>query len=717
MGTDAAVLTKAAKERRLTSRRKSSKMAGLGPADRMLLLLPRTGLATHAQLEHLAKKFPIGGSEALQALLNLMQSGVVDVISWQRDCWLPETIAVVNGADGDKMELIEPVPLPPTAGSTLQATEQALELMFNQLRDSVQRATMDVIASTEPIYDVASKKPMQVCLLAQRTRLTKEIDLCFRKGESSAPQLKATEELLEQILENIRSGELEENELSTLKALQMLCSDQISMLQQMLSHKDPMKQREYWKKVDSFRYDEEKEAVVLTHGTPSVEIEIGCEYCGGEMIVRTAVTEWLLKTYIDTMYRPFQDDDCDAEEDLGKPARVLTLCGEPSCGKTETIKYIGRLLGTLPTVKRATKELPADEAYWLRALRAHSTSSGGQLAPFLLTHAHRAPIESVRTCVDVADACRVALVVTMHPGPEAAKLQAEVLSKTTIEGMDPPDMELIAPALLKAEGVKDYKTLAYALVQILRKIKAQASDQNHYDFGIMTLRQLITQIGEELREKAMLTDDDAGSLVCRRCLSPKLLTTDLPILEKILSEHFKAEQKPFIPCQAGEAGRWQQVIVNIRSITSIEPDAMVLPVTAAEEQEFMSIFSKQMEKEGHTVITLPKKLSQMTPEELLGGMPKDGEQVQDGVLVEKLRSTEGFAAETTVWMAISTGSCSDEMWEGIHPILDDSGCLNLATGEQVRWPDNVRFLFILPSATCTHRDTFGRSAVVWTDPK
>jgi len=99
-------------------------------------------------------------------------------------------------------------------------------------------------------------------------------------------------------------------------------------------------------------------------------------------------------------------------------------------------------------------------------------------------------------------------------------------------------------------------------------------------------------------------------------------------------------------------------------------------------------------------------------------MPKKDEKITDGILVDVLRKAMADHEEDqTVWVAIMTGKCTPETWECLHELLNDSGCLNLATGEQVRLTGNIRFLFVLPGAGDTPQDTFSRSAVVYTDPE
>merc|ERR1719506_193023 len=124
------------------------------------------------------------------------------------------------------------------------------------------------------------------------------------------------------------------------------------------------------------------------------------------------------------------------------------------------------------------------------------------------------------------------------------------------------------------------------------------------------------------------------------------------------------------------------------------------------------------------MITMPGKLEDYSGEDLFGTIPDKAEDLKDGILVETLRKAMqdhpaeavGGSLPSTIWVAIMTGKCSPEKWECCFEILNDSGCLNLVTGEQLRLAPNLRFLFVMPDAGDTPTDVFSRSAVVWTDP-
>jgi len=279
-------------------------------------------------------------------------------------------------------------------------------------------------------------------------------------------------------------------------------------------------------------------------------------------------------------------------------------------------------------------------------------------------------------------------------------------------------LKVVAAGQLAAEGLLKSEELAVPLGCILEQLEKECSKQPHYDFGARTLLQLCTQIGVDRKRDA----DERESVIkiLQRCLLPKLVKGDVQVLGRLLNDNIAEKGQTIIVEKNPEGlGRWASVADKIHSITKEEPDCIVLPVVAAEEEAFLEDFCKMLNKHGSMLVKLPGKLSDMTSEQLLGTMPKRGEPVKDGVLVNLLRKAmdDNTDENQTVWIFMRTGPISNDMWESLHELLNDSHCLNLATGEQIRLTHNLRFLFVMEEAGQTTKDTFGRAAVVYTDPE
>lgn len=328
----------------------------------------------------------------------------------------------------------------------------------------------------------------------------------------------------------------------------------------------------------------------------------------------------------------------------------------------------------------------------------------------------------------VAEELNLSLCLTMIDGPKTQELASGVLAGHLTIKVPPSDLKVIAAGQMAAEGILQSDELSVPLGAILEGLEKELSKQPHYDFGPRTLMQICTQIGYD--KKKNVAEKDTVGQVLERCLLPKMHRDDAPILEKLLNEHLGVKKKMVsagkmeVSNMSGDGARWYSVAENIKSITKHEPDCMVLPVKPDDEEHFYDAFTKMLNRSGSAMVMLEERLSDVTGEELLGTMPRAGEAVKDGILVNLLRKAmeDHVDPNQLVWIAMKTGSkdgtknISPEVWEALHELLDDSGCINLATGEQLRLHENLRFLFIMPGAGDTPQDTFSRSGVVYTDP-
>jgi hypothetical protein len=725
MATIATGLKEASQKRAGLSRRSSSKLKTLSINDRMLLQLPRLGLATEEQLEYLEMLFPDGGQPAIQALLNLMDSGVRDCVMWQRESWVGDSIGSVTGVEGDKLDLMEPVAMPPTGGCNLLYTEGVLENMLAQLHSSVEKSMKENIESTADVEKLAlDDVPRQVCMLVQRVRFSRAVQRCIMENRQMSTITRASQETKAKISELLLKQELGEGQRATLIALQQVIHEQLQVVKSLQTAKGIEELQAMWQEQMKFCHDDKDGGFEIKIG--SQVVPIGHEYCPPTMLITTEFTHNLRWAFLQAMGN--------------SDARILVLIGPPGCGKTGMLRNCGQLVGMLPTLIRCTEQTLSSESWWRRHLCASKETGGGRLAPTIITQAHRAPEAALEVALRIAAELEVALCLTMSPGEKEQQLRRGegALAGAQFIVCPPSDLYTIAAGQLAAEGLKDSDNLGVPLAQVLETLENECSKQQHYDFGPRTLMQLCTQIGAD--RKPFIEEKVTVASVVERCLLPKLAKNDVPVLQKALKEHFKLEPKLLSPSDAPE-GRWHKVAENIKSITKIEPDCIVLPVPGGDEEIFKEEFCKMLNRNGSMLVNMEGSLSDYTVEELIGTKPRrdangnfekprrnkddvngTGGNRTDGKLVTMLRQAmdtyvmEDDSDSQFVWIYMRTGNINPAQWECLHELLNDSGCLNLPTGEQLRLAGKLRFLFVMPDTGNTPKDTFSRAAVVYTDP-
>jgi hypothetical protein len=535
-------------------------------------------------------------------------------------------------------------------------------------------------------------------MLVQRLRFTTETQKCVREDRQLSIVQRQNAAIKKKLGERLMDKDIPENERSTLNCLQIVIHEQNQIVAQLSELKTSEEKSAAWAECVRFYSDDKEGTIELKYG--DLVIPIAFEYSPPTLLVSLDFTHTLRWAYL----------DCFGEGG----SKLLVLIGATGSGKTGMLKNVGQLLGTMPTILRVSESSPCDEAFWNRRLAAADATGGGPLAPVIVTEAQRASAEVLALIVNCASKFKVALCMTMSHTPEAKRHQEGVLAGCTVITLPEPQLSVMAGGALAAEGLEHSDALAVPLGDILTSLRQNCSKQPHYDFGPRTLMQLCSQIGFDRNRRT--EEKDTVASVVERVLLPRLAKQDVPILQGLIKEKFKTDKKLSSPSDCDS--RWVKVADNIHTITLHEPDCMVLPVPPSDEAAFMEDFCKMLNKYGSSLVKLEGKLCDMTPEDLLGAMPQRGEPVKDGVLIDLLRKAMADHPDEgqIVWVAMNCGNITPDTWECLHELLNDSHCINLATGEQLRIAHNIRFLFIMPDAGATPQDTFSRAAIVFTDP-
>merc|ERR1719162_879725 len=106
-------------------------------------------------------------------------------------------------------------------------------------------------------------------------------------------------------------------------------------------------------------------------------------------------------------------------------------------------------------------------------------------------------------------------------------------------------MTVIAAGQCLAEGLLLSDELAKGLGTILEELGQKCSKQSHYDFGPRSLMQICSQIGYDRNKRT--EEKDTVAMVVERCLLPKLVRDDVPILQELVKEKFKIDKKMASP--------------------------------------------------------------------------------------------------------------------------------------------------------------------------
>nr|XP_031294136.1 dynein heavy chain 14, axonemal [Camelus dromedarius] len=139
-----------------------------------------------------------------------------------------------------------------------------------------------------------------------------------------------------------------------------------------------------------------------------------------------------------------------------------------------------------------------------------------------------------------------AVFVTMNPGYKGrVELPDNLKSLFRPVAMMAPHYQMIAEVMLFSVGFKSAKSLSGKLVSIYELASKQLSKQDHYDFGLRSLKTVLVMAGKKKRDfKCNISDisetDEALIIIeaMREASLPKFLPEDVPLFEKIIEDIF-----------------------------------------------------------------------------------------------------------------------------------------------------------------------------------
>ncbi|XP_043531479.1 dynein axonemal heavy chain 6-like [Chiloscyllium plagiosum] len=143
---------------------------------------------------------------------------------------------------------------------------------------------------------------------------------------------------------------------------------------------------------------------------------------------------------------------------------------------------------------------------------------------------------------------------TMNPGYEGrVELPDNLKSLFRPVAMMVPDYELIAEIMLFSEGFKSAKSLSGKIVNVYQLASKQLSQQDHYDFGLRSIKSVLVMAGQRKRaaeiqnpEMPMSQVDESHILIhaLKDANLPKFLAEDVPLFESILDDLFPGLTSP-----------------------------------------------------------------------------------------------------------------------------------------------------------------------------
>jgi dynein heavy chain len=483
----------------------------------------------------------------------------------------------------------------------------------------------------------------------------------------------------------------------------------------------------------------------VAHST-NAQLEYSYEYQGnnGRLVV-TPLTDRCILTMVNALYL------CRGGNPLG-PAGT---------GKTETVKDLGKNLAKFVVVFNCSDGLDYKS---VGRMFAGLVQSGGWGC---FDEFNRIEIEVLsvvaQQILSIMDALvlkkthflfegtliklnpSLGIFITMNPG-YAGRTELPDNLKALMRpcAMMVPDLTLIAEVMLAAEGFDNSKALAKKVTTLYSLMIQQLTKQDHYDYGLRSLKAVLNSAGAMKREDPNLEEDKIVLRALRDMNVPKFIRDDnrlfrlllrdlFPDLELPVSDYGKLQVAIERELRRGTPGIANGIPLQVtnfivtKTIQLFESKAMrhcnmLVGATLAGKSTAWRILAQayeSMAKEDKLPGYVPVKPIILNPKslslnEIYGAYDLATFEWADGVLSKLFRDAALDNKPVEKWILLD--GPVDTLWiESMNSVMDDNKVLTLINGDRIEMSNSMSLLFEVLDLAVASPATVSRAGMVYMD--
>ncbi|KAI9356982.1 dynein heavy chain and region D6 of dynein motor-domain-containing protein [Zopfochytrium polystomum] len=441
--------------------------------------------------------------------------------------------------------------------------------------------------------------------------------------------------------------------------------------------------------------------------------------------------------------------------------------GPAGTGKTETVKDLGKALGTYVIVQNCSDTLDyksigrmfsglAQTGAWgcfdefnrygkcLALANLDAVSSidievlsvvALQISSILQAIARNA-VTFVFEGQEIKLNTSCGIFITMNPGYAGrVELPDNLKSLFRPVSMMVPDSALIAEIMLFAEGFSNTRVLSKKVDTLYRLAAQQLSKQDHYDFGLRALTTALRYAGGQKRKDINVPDEIVLLCSMRDNNVPKLTAEDTPLFIAMLSDLFPGVEPIVVDYSEFKAVLQEQMKLENLQFAEVtiqktiqlyetklsRHGVMVVGSTGCGKstvwkllQSSLNQLSKSKPESYVSVKSYPLNPKAFSQGELYGEVNVSTNEWSDGVLSSIMRTACSDEKKDQKWIILD--GPVDTLWiESMNTVLDDNKVLTLINGERIALPEQVSLLFEVDNLSTASPATVSRAGMIYID--
>ncbi|XP_047688045.1 dynein axonemal heavy chain 2 isoform X1 [Prionailurus viverrinus] len=426
--------------------------------------------------------------------------------------------------------------------------------------------------------------------------------------------------------------------------------------------------------------------------------------------------------------------------------------GPAGTGKTETVKDLGKALGTYVIVVNCSEGLDyksmgrmysglAQTGAWgcfdeFNRINVEVLSVVAQQILSILSALAASLLRFYFEGFEINLVWSCGIFITMNPGYAGrTELPDNLKSMFRPIAMVVPDSTLIAEIILFGEGFGNCKILAKKVYTLYSLAVQQLSRQDHYDFGLRALTSLLRYAGKKRRLQPDLSDEEVLLLSMRDMNIAKLTSADAPLFNAIVQDLFPSTELPVI-----DYGKLRETIeqetrdmglqatpftltkvIQLYETKNSRHSAMIVGGTGSGKtaswrilQSSLSSLCRAGDPNFNIVREFPLNPKALSLGELYGEYDLNTNEWTDGILSSVMRAACADEKPDEKWILFD--GPVDTLWiESMNSVMDDNKVLTLINGERIAMPEQVSLLFEVENLAVASPATVSRCGMVYTD--
>lgn len=328
------------------------------------------------------------------------------------------------------------------------------------------------------------------------------------------------------------------------------------------------------------------------------------------------------------------------------------------------------------------------------------------------------------------------IFITMNPGYAGrTELPDNLSALFRPVSMMVPDLALIAEVMLAAEGFRDAKPLAKKTTTLYALMIQQLSKQDHYDFGLRSLRGVLMCAGSLKRADATVSEELILLRALRDMNVPKFIREDMELFLLLINDLFPGMETP--PSEQGDlivamreclAERGLQIHEGIvsKSVQLYESKLtrhcnMVVGKTLSGKSvgwkclsDATTAMSKKTPEEFQPVKEYVLNPKSVTMNELYGAFDLATFEWSDGILSNVFRACAQDERPDEKWIILD--GPVDTLWiESMNTVMDDNKTLTLINGDRIGMSSSMSLLFEVQDLSVASPATVSRAGMIYFD--